>query len=75
VAKVGTSKSGGTISQQAAVHLWLAADAHVQQQQQQQQHMELIVHIIINVKLSVCIIKHHAALLHGGVELKFHTYS
>jgi hypothetical protein len=31
------TKSGGTISQQAAVHLWLAADAHVQQQQQQQQ--------------------------------------
>jgi formylmethanofuran dehydrogenase subunit C len=28
VAKVGTSKAGGTISQQAAVHLWLAADAH-----------------------------------------------
>jgi hypothetical protein len=27
VAKVGTSKAGGTISQQAAVHLWLAADA------------------------------------------------
>jgi hypothetical protein len=29
VAKVGTSKAGGTISQQAAVHPWLAADAHV----------------------------------------------
>jgi hypothetical protein len=28
VAKVGTSKVGGTISQQAAVHPWLAADAH-----------------------------------------------
>jgi hypothetical protein len=28
VAKVGTSKAGGTISQQAAVHPWLAADAH-----------------------------------------------
>jgi hypothetical protein len=28
VAKVGTSKAGGTMSQQAAVHLWLAADAH-----------------------------------------------
>jgi hypothetical protein len=27
VAKVGTSKAGGTISQQAAVHPWLAADA------------------------------------------------
>jgi hypothetical protein len=39
VAKVGTSKAGGTISQQAAVHPWLAADAHVQQQQQQQQHV------------------------------------
>jgi hypothetical protein len=30
-------KAGGTINQQAAVHPWLAADAHVQQQQQQQQ--------------------------------------
>jgi hypothetical protein len=28
VAKVGTSKAGGTISQQAVVHPWLAADAH-----------------------------------------------
>jgi hypothetical protein len=28
VAKVGTSKAGGIISQQAAVHPWLAADAH-----------------------------------------------
>jgi hypothetical protein len=28
VAKVGTSKSGGTISQQAAVRPWLAADTH-----------------------------------------------
>jgi hypothetical protein len=28
VAKVGTSKAGGTISQQAAVHPWLAADVH-----------------------------------------------
>jgi hypothetical protein len=28
MAKVGTSKAGGTISQQAAVHPWLAADAH-----------------------------------------------
>jgi hypothetical protein len=28
VAKVGTSKEGGTISQQAAVHPWLAAGAH-----------------------------------------------
>jgi hypothetical protein len=27
VAKVGTSKAGGTISQQAVVHPWLAADA------------------------------------------------
>jgi hypothetical protein len=27
VAKVGTSIAGGTISQQAAVHPWLAADA------------------------------------------------
>jgi hypothetical protein len=32
VAKVGTSKAGGTISQQAAVHPWLAADAHVNKQ-------------------------------------------
>jgi hypothetical protein len=28
VAKVGTSKAGGTISQQAEVHPRLAADAH-----------------------------------------------
>jgi hypothetical protein len=28
VAKVGTSNAGGTISQQAAVHQWLAADAN-----------------------------------------------
>jgi hypothetical protein len=28
VVKVGTSKAGGTISQQAVVHPWLAADAH-----------------------------------------------
>jgi hypothetical protein len=28
VTEVGTSKAGGTISQQAAVHPWLAADAH-----------------------------------------------
>jgi hypothetical protein len=32
VTKVGTSKAGGTISQQAAVHPWLAADAHVNKQ-------------------------------------------
>jgi hypothetical protein len=32
VAKVGTSKTGSTISQQAAVHPWLAADAHVNKQ-------------------------------------------
>jgi hypothetical protein len=28
VAKVGTSKAGGKISQQAAVHPWLVADAY-----------------------------------------------
>jgi hypothetical protein len=33
VAKVGTSKAGGTISQQAVVHPWLAADAHGNKQQ------------------------------------------
>jgi hypothetical protein len=33
VAKVGTSKAGGTISQQAAVHPWLAVDAHGNKQQ------------------------------------------
>jgi hypothetical protein len=32
VAKVGTSKAGATISQQAAVHPWLAADAHANKQ-------------------------------------------
>jgi hypothetical protein len=36
VAKVGTSKAGGTISQQAAVHPWLAADAHVNKQTNKQ---------------------------------------
>jgi hypothetical protein len=41
VAKVGTSKAGGTISQQAEVQPWHAADAHVQQQQQQQQTSEV----------------------------------
>jgi hypothetical protein len=33
VTKVGTSKACGTISQQAAVHPWLAADAHRNKQQ------------------------------------------
>jgi hypothetical protein len=28
VAKVGTSKADGTISQQASVHPWIAVDAH-----------------------------------------------
>jgi hypothetical protein len=28
MAKVGTSKAGDTIGQQAVVHPWLAADAH-----------------------------------------------
>jgi hypothetical protein len=32
VAKVGTSKAGGTISQQAVVHPCLAADARVNKQ-------------------------------------------
>jgi hypothetical protein len=32
VAKVGTSKAGGAMSQQAAVHPWLAADAHINKQ-------------------------------------------
>jgi hypothetical protein len=36
VAKVGTSKAGGTISQQAAVHPWLAADAHGNKQTNKQ---------------------------------------
>jgi hypothetical protein len=34
MAKVGTPKAGGTISQQAAVHPWLAADAHVNKRKQ-----------------------------------------
>jgi hypothetical protein len=33
VAKVGTSNAGGTISQQAAVHPWLATDAHAKTKQ------------------------------------------
>jgi hypothetical protein len=32
VAKVGTSKAEGTISQQAVVHPWLAVDAHGNEQ-------------------------------------------
>jgi hypothetical protein len=36
VTKVGTSKAGGTISQQAAVHPWLAADAHGNKQTNKQ---------------------------------------
>jgi hypothetical protein len=36
VAKVGTSKAGGTISQQSAVHPWLAADAHGNKQTNKQ---------------------------------------
>jgi hypothetical protein len=35
VVKVGTSKAGGTISQQAAVHTWHAADAHGNKQTRQ----------------------------------------
>jgi hypothetical protein len=38
VAKVGTSKAGGTISQQAAVHPWLAADAHGNKQTNKKEH-------------------------------------
>jgi hypothetical protein len=40
VAKVGTSKVGGTISQQAAAHSWLATNAQQQQQQKQQQQRQ-----------------------------------
>jgi hypothetical protein len=36
VAKVGTSKAGGTISQQAVVHPWLAAGAHGNKQTNKQ---------------------------------------
>jgi hypothetical protein len=36
VAKVGTSKAGGTISQQAVVHPWLGADAHGNKQTNKQ---------------------------------------
>jgi hypothetical protein len=35
VAKVGTSKAGGTKSQQAVVHPWLAADAQGKKTNQQ----------------------------------------
>jgi hypothetical protein len=34
------SKAGGAISQQAAVHSWLATNAQQQQQQQQQQQLQ-----------------------------------
>jgi hypothetical protein len=38
VAKFGTSKAGGTISQQAAVHPWFAADAHGNKQTNSKQN-------------------------------------
>jgi hypothetical protein len=43
VAKVGTSKAGGTISQQAVVHPWLAADAHVNKQTRVYHHQHVLV--------------------------------
>jgi hypothetical protein len=39
VAKVGTSKAGGTISQQAVVHPWLATDAHGNKQTNKMQQI------------------------------------
>jgi hypothetical protein len=40
VAEVGTSKAGGTLSQQAVVHPSLAADAHGNKQSQDEDTME-----------------------------------
>jgi hypothetical protein len=42
VAKVGTSKAGGTISQQAAVRPWLAADAHGNKQTNKQLDQDVL---------------------------------
>jgi hypothetical protein len=43
VAKVGTSKTGGTISQPAVVHPWLATDAQQTNKQQQQVRSDVYV--------------------------------
>jgi hypothetical protein len=40
VAEVGTLKAGGTISQQAAVHPWLAADAHGNKQTKSEKNVK-----------------------------------
>jgi hypothetical protein len=40
VADFGRSKAGGTISQKAAVHPWLAADAHGNKQETKSQERE-----------------------------------
>jgi hypothetical protein len=41
MAKVGTSKASGTISQQAAVHPWLAADAQGNKQTNKQDVLKI----------------------------------
>jgi hypothetical protein len=47
VAKVGTSKAGGTISQQAAVHPWIAADAHGHKQTNNPLHMRALWNLVV----------------------------
>jgi hypothetical protein len=56
VAKVGTSKAGGTISQQAAVHSWLAADAHGNKQTNKQTCPAVFMAITIVVTITYAII-------------------
>jgi hypothetical protein len=58
VAKVGTSKAGGTISQQAAVHPWLAADAHGNKQTNKQNYQGLAKILVENYSASNLITPH-----------------
>jgi hypothetical protein len=60
------SKAGGTISQQAAVHSWLATNA---QQQQQQDKTRLIAQVIVKYLFqwranSKCVIYFHFGFRH-----------
>jgi hypothetical protein len=53
VAKVGTSKAGGTISQQAAVHQWLAGDAQGNKQKQTTRHYGGFVSCFVSIPLHI----------------------
>jgi hypothetical protein len=61
VAKVGTSKADGTISQQAAVHPWLAADAQGNKQTNKHlyttQHSLFTAHCMIAVRESTAYLR------------------